>query len=561
MSDFAGYTPVYVRSSGNDSTGDGSAGSPYLTVKKGFEKSFAGVGGSMSSPDTPHIIIVSVPPSDNTTGSSAQTTVVEIADSTGTTLTFTLTITSTTGSCTGSYTTTITDLSATAGADAIVSYLSMQGFSGCSYSISSSGSQLTIVGRTPSTDDIEWNNSTQQPYTNVSATNETFSLSGDAISSTVSNISSVIGQDASYVGLYIKYYDASQSISLNNDIYQDFTAYTNGSDSTTTASSLASSVNSSISSYVSASTSGNILTITSIGSGSRLASEYSKPSSGAWLQEGNVYSLSLIGGNICGAVSSSSNTAGANASLAVQGSGNYVIDVGSGSFAGFSLNDNFLTNPVWPSRIAIIGAGSTNTSIGNINGNAINAINDINDNCLFIAGIESCPISINSNNTITFGNISANGISLLDNYCGTPGYSPSAGNGQSISLSGVICGNITSNGGSITTSWDYRPQGDGGDIILIDTVCSGINSNGSNGGDVTLTDCKLYGNISASGLFTYDTAAQSSNTFPAMSGGLNGNVTLEGSTNIPDTMIGNLITSANLNRGRGVNGSNILGIV
>ena len=86
-------------------------------------------------------------------------------------------------------------------------------------------------------------------------------------------------------------------------------------------------------------------------------------------------------------------------------------------------------------------------------------------------------------------------------------------------------------------------------------------TNGSNGGNITLTHCKLYGNISSSGLFTFDTDAQSSNTFPAMSGGLNGNVTLEGSTNIPDTMIGNLITSTDLNRGRGVNGSNILGVV
>ena len=539
MSDFTGYTPVYVRSSGNDSTGDGSLGAPYATVKRGFEKAFAGVGGSMSTNATPHVITVSVPASNNAPSASSQVTVIEIADSTGTSLNFTLNVTSTAGACTGSYSTTVDNLSASDGASSIVSYLQMQSLTSCGYSFSYSGSQITITGPTPGTDDIEWNNSTEQYYTSISATNETFSLSGDAISSTVSNTPSVVGQDIAYVAIYLRYYDSNVMSNV------DYTYHTYGSNNIGTANALAGAINSSISSYATASTSGNILTITSVGVGT----------DNIWLQASNAYSASLIAGNICGGISASSDIGGSNASGATQGTGNYVIDVGAGSFAGFSLNDNFLTNPVWPSRIGIRGAGSTNTSIGNINGNAINAFNDINDNCLFIGGIESCPISINSNNTITFGNISANGISLLDNYCSAPGYSPSAGNGQSIFLSGVICGNITSNGGSIATSWDYRPQGDGGDIILIDTVCSGINSNGSNGGDVTLTDCKLYGNISASGLFTYDPAV------PAMSGGLNGNITLIGSTNIPDTMIGNVITSTNLNRGRGVNGSNILGIV
>lgn len=563
MSDFAGYTPVYVRSSGNDSTGDGSAGSPYLTVKKGFEKAFAGAGGSMSSPETSHVITVSVPASNNAPSSSPQTTVVEIADSTGTTLSFTLTINSTTGSCTGSYSTTVDNLSSSDGASSIVSYLSMQGLTSCGYSISSSGSQLTIVGRTPSTDDIEWNNTTQQFYTNSSATDETFSLSGDAISSTVSNTASIIGQDTSYVGLYITYYDASQSVSTNSDVYQNFTTHTNGNDASSTASSLANSINSNISSSVAASASGNVLTISSVGTGSRVASEYTKPSSGAWLTEGNTYDMSLIDGNISGPVSSSSNIAGANASLATQGSGNYVIDVGSGSFAGFSLNDNFLTNPVWPSRIAIRGAGASVTSVGNINGNAVDYVNDINNNCVFDNGIAPCSLSINSNKTITLGNISANGLGNPNNACSTPDFSPHAGDGASISLSGAICGNISTNGGIINTGFtsDYRPQGNGGSIALVDVICSGINSDGSNGGNITITDCKLYGNISSSGLFTFDTDAQSFNTFPAMSGGLNGNITLEGSTNIPDTMIGNLITSTDLNRGRGVNGSNILGVV
>ncbi len=549
MSSFSGYTPVYVRSSGNDSSGDGSLASPYLTVKKGFEKAFAGVGGSMSSSATPHVITVAVPESNNPPQSSAQTTTIEIADSTGTSLNFTLSIGTTAQFCTGSYSTTVDNLSAAAGASSIVSYLQMQGLTSCGYSFSNNGSQLTITGPTPGTDDIEWNDTTKQFYTNTFGTNETFSLSGDAIANTISNTSSVVGQDTAYVAIYFQYYD------INTSSYVDYTYYTSGSDSNGTASSFAGNINSSISSYVTASTSGNILTITSVGVGS----------SNTWLQAGNTYSITLISGNISGGVSESSNTSGSDGSLAIAGSGNYVIDVGSGIFSGFSLNDNFLTSPTWPSRIAIIGSSESATTIGDISGDAVNYVASSGDDCIFENQIDPCSLNINSNKTITMGNISSNGIGLATNNCSGGGgpYSPNAGNGASIYLSGVVCNNITSNGGIINVGslQEYRPQGDGGDITLIDTVCSGINTNGSNGGDISLTNCKIYSNISSSGLATYDIQAQNNNTFPAMSGGLNGNIILAGSTNIPDTIIGNVITASGLNRGRGVNGSNILGIV
>ena len=44
MANLEQYTPIYIKSSGNDSTGDGSSGNPYLTAQKAFEVAYAGTG-------------------------------------------------------------------------------------------------------------------------------------------------------------------------------------------------------------------------------------------------------------------------------------------------------------------------------------------------------------------------------------------------------------------------------------------------------------------------------------------------------------------------------------
>jgi hypothetical protein len=44
MANLEKYTPIYVRTTGNDSTGDGSSGNPYLTAQKAFEVAYAGTG-------------------------------------------------------------------------------------------------------------------------------------------------------------------------------------------------------------------------------------------------------------------------------------------------------------------------------------------------------------------------------------------------------------------------------------------------------------------------------------------------------------------------------------
>ena len=47
MADLSSYTPIYIRSNGNNSTGDGSSGNPYLTAQKGFEIAYAGAGNKV----------------------------------------------------------------------------------------------------------------------------------------------------------------------------------------------------------------------------------------------------------------------------------------------------------------------------------------------------------------------------------------------------------------------------------------------------------------------------------------------------------------------------------
>lgn len=46
MADLSGYTPIYIRTTGNDTTGDGSSGTPYATAQKGFDIAAATESGN-----------------------------------------------------------------------------------------------------------------------------------------------------------------------------------------------------------------------------------------------------------------------------------------------------------------------------------------------------------------------------------------------------------------------------------------------------------------------------------------------------------------------------------
>ena len=46
MADLSNYTPIYIRTTGNDTTGNGSSGSPYATAQKGYDIAVATVSGN-----------------------------------------------------------------------------------------------------------------------------------------------------------------------------------------------------------------------------------------------------------------------------------------------------------------------------------------------------------------------------------------------------------------------------------------------------------------------------------------------------------------------------------
>ena len=203
----------------------------------------------------------------------------------------------------------------------------------------------------------------------------------------------------------------------------------------------------------------------------------------------------------------------------------------------------------------------------------------------------------------TVGNITSNGASSYgENYgqagdvtlvgCNagniTCGYSDGSyhGNGGDVTVTGSVCGHIVSAGGSGVSSFvrggdiavtnstclsistsgggnDFETGGFGGDIVIVGSTTGTVGSGGgysgggfpaAAGGNITITDSST-GNISTAAgvIWTNSESGPSSTT-----GG--GTITLVGSTRLPNSVTGLLLTST-LNKGRGVNGSNILGLV
>lgn len=181
------------------------------------------------------------------------------------------------------------------------------------------------------------------------------------------------------------------------------------------------------------------------------------------------------------------------------GSGDYVIDLGIGSFGGVVLSAG-----EWPVRIAVRGVGYGSSDIGGIT---------------YPPGGGS--VAIIGNNTATLGNITLDGIgvdgdgdgnnggnvNLTNITCGNisvNGFGGNAGgNGGLVTLNGASVGTISSNGGE-GLSLGYS-NGSGGNITLIsNSIASSISSNGgangsnSDGGTVSITN-SAGGDISTVG--------------------------------------------------------------
>jgi hypothetical protein len=264
--------------------------------------------------------------------------------------------------------------------------------------------------------------------------------------------------------------------------------------------------------------------------------------------------------------------------------GDVVLDFGAGSFGGVDLNAAGASE--WPSRIAVRGAGATQSFLGGINGNGADEIYDYEFGYIIESAAYGKNISIVSTNTINIGNISANGgngtdtvgggglVNLqycdsgnISNGCGvgnpgsgndagavvlvnsTSGNISSYGGGQSISLTNSISDNISSYGLS---------GGSGGstscEVILVNTISGNITSNGgsgayngANGGNITLTNSTArninsYGGGGSDGVGNGGIVNLSKSRCDIISN-FNGNNDRDGSVNLIDGSTSNTVTT------------------
>lgn len=335
----------------------------------------------------------------------------------------------------------------------------------------------------------------------------------------------------------------------------------------------------------SATASGNIVIFTAV-----IDTNYS--------QEGGY---DFFSNNVGGSAYSSHERSSQQDNPGTLGSGNYVLDFGAGSFSGVNLRSvarvaggyMYYYNPNWPSRIAVRGVGASQSLMGGVDGDgfpayvntAPNPFNNgtatngrdiyiVSDGTVNLGNMTSsgAPESSYTDENVTEfwdGGASAGSITLVDCVCGsvtaaggvvsnnpTPG---TAGSGGSITLTGTTCSNINSYGADAPGSWAGNgAAGSGGSVTLTNCSVMSINAKGGDdsygivgvGGDVTATDTFVGGSINVS----YGTDGS---TFYE-----GGSVTLAGSTTVPTSIDGaSVVTMTNLRKGRGVNGSSILGLV
>ena len=202
--------------------------------------------------------------------------------------------------------------------------------------------------------------------------------------------------------------------------------------------------------------------------------------------------------------------------LAAAMSGNVVIDLDSGTYAGITLTAD------WPIRIGVRGVSAILSSVGGINGNGMDddymGTGNYSDDAT--SGFN---ITIVSDQSCNLGPVSANSGAGMT----TTGDNPHGGSinllgcvANKISASGTGVGNYNGNpGGSIvlnyTDCWDVKATagsyffaqgGPGGNISISNSLCGNLDSSagdagmygGSSGGTITTTN-SVCGNIKAVG--------------------------------------------------------------
>lgn len=233
----------------------------------------------------------------------------------------------------------------------------------------------------------------------------------------------------------------------------------------------------------------------------------------------------VFGGDL---VASQSTVAGANYIPATQGTGNYVLDFGAGSFGGVVLspfwshvdsntNITHAYDSDWPSRIAVRGASAATSNLGNINGNGrpYTYGYDAETNTTTVTGVgtNGRNIALTSDRSINLGQISSNGGGWDLGLDGT--LSPSAAMiAGSISLTDCVAsGNVVARGGVFDTGGGWAGgSGSGGNVTLVNctiggsvytqagSVNAGSGGSTSASGSVTATDSDIAGGVDAAGV-------------------------------------------------------------
>ena len=263
-------------------------------------------------------------------------------------------------------------------------------------------------------------------------------------------------------------------------------------------------------------------------------------------------------------------------------SSNSSINLGDISVYGGEIDDNYFGNDLEYSE----GGDGGNVNLINAIAQNINSDGGIGwdhggsaGNVNLSETVCSSITANGSNSYLGLGGGDAAQITLLNSTCGDINSNGGANDGDigiypagpglagNITLTNSVSGNISCVGGGCSSNYVGSVFGsDGGNVSLVSSSCGTINVSGGtisnpygytfsgsselgDGGEVTLED-STSGNITAGG-----------GTAIGLENGENGTVNLVGYSIIPNEIYGAIVLSNNLNKGRGINGSSILGIL
>jgi hypothetical protein len=247
--------------------------------------------------------------------------------------------------------------------------------------------------------------------------------------------------------------------------------------------------------------------------------------------------------------------------------------VGTGADLVWDFENNTELSPATAGRDVTINSDGT-IQIGSVNcgggysgysGNAAPGGNIALTDCVVLEGVSTDGGDAVYPNGSAYGagNITLTGCTIGGGATAIGGSSGFEwlGSGGAVNITNSSCGVIDASAGQ-TGYKDYNSFA--GSVTLIGSTVGNVIALGAtnidsqdtpgDGGSVSATDSVLTGSINVSG----GTAPGS--IYSTTQYGAPGSVTLIGSTNIPNSISGATLTTTNLRKGRGVNGSSILGI-